>query len=53
MSFEMTPQQIKDNSPNGATHYDNIGNICKFNNWFLRVPIIKNIACFILRIKPL
>ena len=51
--LKMTNQEIKDRAPDGATHYDLIGNVYKFDNWFLRVPIIKNIACFILGIKPL
>ena len=49
----MNIEEIRKNAPDGATHYDLIGNVYKFDNWFLRVPIIKNIACFILGIKPL
>ena len=48
-----TMKKIVDGAPEWATHYDLIGNVYKFDNWFLRVPIIKNIACFILGIKPL
>ena len=46
-------KKIVDGAPDGSTHYGLIGNVYKFDNWFLRVPIIKNIACFILGIKPL
>ena len=49
----MTEQEIRDGAPDGSTHYDLIGNVYEFDNWFLRVPIIKNISCFILGIKPL
>ena len=42
-------KKIVDRAPEWADNF----NVYKFDNWFLRVPIIKNIACFILGIKPL